>query len=230
MPAGNGRDCRKPFGELERVEPSRIFKRIQQRVRWGAGQHFAKNVISRAKTGEGVMRRGACILVHQLIETFFDKLSNAGGQWPSSVFWRGFCMRAARRRPFRPNAATGKRQGTAGVHHPLGSPCFWFISESCRKQDAAERREQHERSASLNAHFFLLRSFSHGDVMESVAAMDLHSQKIYVKICFGSSRKSAGAHVSCLCHENAEKIRRSAILFALLPALGCNVLSSLGFP
>lgn len=44
----------------------------------GAGQHFAKNVISRAKTGEGVMRRGACILVHQLIETFFDKLSNAG--------------------------------------------------------------------------------------------------------------------------------------------------------
>ena len=68
-------------------------------------------------------------------------------------------MRAARRRPFRPNAATGKRQGTAGVHHPLGSPCFWFTSESCRKQDAAERREQHERSASLNAHFsFFARS------------------------------------------------------------------------
>ena len=44
----------------------------------GAGQHFAKNVISRAKTGEGVMRRGACILVHQLNKTVFDKLSNAG--------------------------------------------------------------------------------------------------------------------------------------------------------
>ena len=28
-------DCRKTFGELERVELSRIFKRIQQRVRWG---------------------------------------------------------------------------------------------------------------------------------------------------------------------------------------------------
>ena len=28
-------DCRKTFGVLERIEPSRIFKRIRRRVRWG---------------------------------------------------------------------------------------------------------------------------------------------------------------------------------------------------
>ncbi len=33
----------------------------------------AKRLSFRAKTGEGGIRRGACILIHQLIKTFFDK-------------------------------------------------------------------------------------------------------------------------------------------------------------
>ena len=64
-------DCRKTFGELESVEPSRIFA---SSVYDGTEQLFAaENPVSRAKTGEGGMRPGACIPVHRLIKTSFDK-------------------------------------------------------------------------------------------------------------------------------------------------------------
>ena len=67
-------DCRKTFGERERVEPSR---------RWEARRLFAaKNSISRAKAGEG-RTAGSRIPVHQLIKTFLT--SSHGGAMSSAA-------------------------------------------------------------------------------------------------------------------------------------------------
>ncbi len=59
---------------LRRTRKGRTLSNFrQQRVRWNGTTFAAENPVSRAKTGEGGMRPGACIPVHQLIKTFFDK-------------------------------------------------------------------------------------------------------------------------------------------------------------
>ena len=65
-------DCRKTLGELSGSPPLELSIVLSSMYGW-CGTIVAVAPIFQSKTREGSTRLGACIPVHQLVKTFFDK-------------------------------------------------------------------------------------------------------------------------------------------------------------